>query len=459
MSQLVVVGDCLLDRDLVGRVERLSPDAPVPVVEDPQAQLRPGGAGLAALLAAREGHSVRLIAALSRDAGGDELRRTLSQADVEIIDLGLAAATPEKVRVRAAGQTLLRLDQAGPRDARFGSAPAESLAAIASADGILVSDYGRGLSGEPALRRALTEVVAVGTPLVWDPHPHGSEPVPGASLVKPNRREAAAGQEAADLARRARELRKGWRARGVVVTRGAAGALLVTGDGPAYLVPTPPAPAHDPCGAGDSFCSSAVALLAAGASLEEAVRGAVTAATHFVAAGGAAAVITAPANPSAAPPVSTSQGLAPARAVIERTRRRGEQVVTTGGCFDLLHAGHVSILQAARRLGGCLIVCLNSDSSTRALKGPDRPLQSELDRAAVLAALSCVDAVVSFDEATPVELLRRLQPDLFIKGGDYAGRVLPEQAALAEWGGEVVLLPFAHGHSTSQLLEEVRRLG
>ena len=134
-------------------------------------------------------------------------------------------------------------------------------------------------------------------------------------------------------------------------------------------------------------------------------------------------------------------------------------MVATGGCFDLLHAGHVACLQAARRLGDCLVVCLNSDASVRRLKGPGRPVLGEHDRAAVLAALACVDAVVVFDEATPEAVLSRLQPHIFAKGGDYAVADLPEAKLLRWWGGEVVLLPYLEGRSTTRILEEVSRRG
>ena len=146
-------------------------------------------------------------------------------------------------------------------------------------------------------------------------------------------------------------------------------------------------------------------------------------------------------------------------AVAATTRAAGGRVVATGGCFDLLHAGHVSVLQSARRLGGCLIVLLNSDDSVRRLKGPERPLVTEADRASVIGALECVDAVAIFDEATPEAALRRLRPDLFAKGGDYTSVDLPEQAVLAEWGAEVVLLPYLEGRSTSRFIEQMIRSG
>jgi D-beta-D-heptose 7-phosphate kinase / D-beta-D-heptose 1-phosphate adenosyltransferase len=143
--------------------------------------------------------------------------------------------------------------------------------------------------------------------------------------------------------------------------------------------------------------------------------------------------------------------------VIARVQAEGGTVVASGGCFDLLHAGHVATLRAARSLGDCLVVCLNSDDSVRRLKGPGRPLQPEADRAAVLEALGCVDVVVTFDEQTPETLLDRLRPDVFAKGGDYTVADLPEAALLRTWGGQAVALPYLQGHSTTQLMKEVVR--
>jgi rfaE bifunctional protein nucleotidyltransferase chain/domain len=139
---------------------------------------------------------------------------------------------------------------------------------------------------------------------------------------------------------------------------------------------------------------------------------------------------------------------------VEKVRASGGTIVATGGCFDLLHAGHVRTLEAARRLGDALVVCLNSDDSVRRLKGHGRPLVPATDRAAVLAALACVDAVAVFEDDTPAEVLRQLRPHVWAKGGDYAGRTLPEEEALAEWGGRAVVLPYLEGRSTTRLMEE-----
>jgi rfaE bifunctional protein nucleotidyltransferase chain/domain len=178
----------------------------------------------------------------------------------------------------------------------------------------------------------------------------------------------------------------------------------------------------------------------------------VEAASAFVAAGGAASAAATGSGSTGAVVVAHGHGAVDGVALAQRVRRAGGTVVATGGCFDLLHAGHVRMLEQARALGDCLIVCLNSDASVARLKGPDRPLVSERDRAAVLGALSCVDAVVVFDEDEPTAVLRRLRPDIWAKGGDYAVAELPETRALADWGGQAVIVPYVAGRSTTRII-------
>ena len=455
-KRLVVVGDALLDRDLDGSAERLAPDAPVPVVDAPVERPRPGGAALAASLAAADGAEVVLVTALADDEPGRQLAGLLERAGVEVVDLGLDGRTPQKVRVQAGGRTLVRIDHGGP-PGTVGAATAAARAALEGADAVLVADYGRGVAADAGVRLSLGRLVPH-TPLVWDPHPRGPEPVAGLRLVTPNASEAArlvpepSGSGTAAVASRARALADRWGAVAVAVTLGSRGALLVGPDGPPLAVPAPFADG-DPCGAGDRFASAAAVALARGSLVSEAVEEAVHVASAFVAAGGAAGFSVV----DLAPAVDGDVGSLDAVALAARMRREGGTVVATGGCFDLLHAGHVHMLQAARRLGDCLLVCLNSDDSVHRLKGPDRPLQSQDDRAAVLAALDCVDGVMIFDEDTPVQALEQLQPHLFAKGADYAVADLPEARTLAQWGGEAVVLPYLAGRSTSRLMKEAVR--
>jgi D-beta-D-heptose 7-phosphate kinase / D-beta-D-heptose 1-phosphate adenosyltransferase len=233
-----------------------------------------------------------------------------------------------------------------------------------------------------------------------------------------------------------------WRVLAVAITLGSDGAVLgIPGQPPLMAVP-PFAVAGDACGAGDQFAGSAALALAAGRLLPEAVEEAVQRASAFVAEGGVGS-LDAPGRRAEIDPVAA-------------TRAQRGVIVATSGCFDLLHAGHIASLEAARRLGDCLVVLLNSDASVRRLKGPGRPLVPERDRAAVLRALGCVDAVELFDEDTPVVALERLRPDLFAKGGDYGAQDIPEQEAMREWGGQVVIVPYLAGRSTSGLVASVR---
>ncbi|UWZ34057.1 bifunctional heptose 7-phosphate kinase/heptose 1-phosphate adenyltransferase [Dactylosporangium roseum] len=466
--RLVVVGDTVLDRDVDGSVHRVSPDAPALVLDEESAVDRPGGAGLAALLAARCGFPVALVTAIADDARGARLAELLTAAGVELHPVPLPGATPEKIRLRARGQVLLRLDRGGGTRPP-GDVPDTALALFDAPAAVLVSDYGRGMTGHPRLREALAATPA---PIVWDPHPRGAAPVPGVRLVTPNEGEvrtlsgdAGGGARVAAATRAGNTLRRQWRAGAVAVTMGGRGAVLCHAGPTPLVVPAPSVAGGDSCGAGDRFAASAAIALARGALPSEAVQSAVAEATEYVIAGGVTAARTD--RTSGAPGASTTAGAAgvdtavgvdAAARVVAEVRAGNGTIVATGGCFDLLHAGHVATLQAARRLGDCLVVCLNSDGSVRGLKGADRPLVPQTDRARLLAALGCVDAVVVFDEPTPEATLAWLRPDLWVKGGDYAdgGPDLPEAELVRRWGGQTVVVPYLDGRSTSGMISAAR---
>jgi D-beta-D-heptose 7-phosphate kinase/D-beta-D-heptose 1-phosphate adenosyltransferase len=464
-ARIVVVGDALLDRDVAGTSTRLSPDAPVPVVDVDDVFASPGGAGLAALLCAEPPAvgsvpaevSVTLLAPVAADAAGHELAAALG--DVALERLGHEGGTRTKTRVRSAGQTLLRVDEGGP-GTPVGVSAAHVAAVLAGADAVLVSDYGGGITRDPAVRAALEEHARTGT-VVWDPHPRGGEPVPGCALVTPNAAEAAGALEDDGAGPRelAGALRRRWSARAVAVTAGAEGAYLASAAG-TELLPAAPVRNTDPCGAGDRFASAAALALGGGADVTAAVETAVEAAGQWVAAGGAATYRTRRAAGTRQRP-----GLHPGAERLPRevqdllaeVRARGGTVVATGGCFDVLHAGHIASLDAARRLGDALVVLLNSDGSVRRLKGPGRPVVGQGDRARVLAALRSVDAVVVFDEDDPRAALNLLRPDVWVKGGDYTPEQLPEAADVRSWGGEVTVLPYLSGRSTTAILQRAGR--
>ncbi|MEV4109664.1 PfkB family carbohydrate kinase [Nonomuraea sp. NPDC049695] len=440
---LVVIGDTLLDVDVEGDTERLCPDAPVPVVDVSSEQARPGGAGLAALLAARDGADVVLITAIGDDPDGRRLCGLLFE-EVDLVRLPLRGGTVRKTRVRARGQTLVRLDS-GDGTARY--APTEEAArAVEQAGAVLVSDYGRGVA-----RMARELLRDADVPVVWDPHPRGAQPMPGCALLTPSEAEAKtlcrSGYHGPDQA--ARRLVRELRAGAVAVTTGERGAALAVQGGPLTQIPPPVlAGNRDACGAGDRLASAAANALRDGYGIEEAVIIGVGEASRFVERGGSAGVKVHEQRLGDRPRTALE--------VARLTRAYGGRLIATGGCFDLLHAGHVSLLRRARALGDALVVCVNSDTSVRRLKGPSRPIVDVRDRVEVLRALGCVDAVLVFDEDTPARAIELLRPDVWVKGGDYEGERLPESEVLAAIGAETVVLSTLPGRSTTNLIREIQ---
>jgi D-beta-D-heptose 7-phosphate kinase/D-beta-D-heptose 1-phosphate adenosyltransferase len=370
-----------------------------------------------------------------------------------------------KCRLRAGGRSLLRTDRGDARPAPgFGAAVAGALdAALTEAGAVLVSDYGRGVAADPVVRAALARAVARRVPVVWDPHPRGPEPVPGVAVVTPNlaeARRAAGGEPVRDSAddplrgrgvlvalELARRLLPRWDVRAVAVTLGGDGAVVRHRHGVCSAAPAPQVDETDPCGAGDHFAGGVAAALAAGATVDEAVAEGVIGAAGFVSRGGGATVrregdvwcqpmprVTAGATPAVT-------GLDAARELAGRVRAAGGTVVAAGGTFDLLHTGHSRTLAAARALGDCLLVLVNSDESVRRRRhsGPAVPLA---ERVELLAALDCVDGVVVFDSDDPRLVLRALRPDLWVKGGDHDPAELPETPVVRSWGGEVISVPY-----------------
>ena len=460
--RITVVGDVLLDVDINGAATRLSPDAPVPVVDVADIRRRAGGAGLVATVLAQDGHDVALVTALSDDDGASHLRRALT--GVSVLAGAPLAPTPTKTRVRIGTHPMVRFDE-GCAPAPVPASTEQMLAAIASSDAIVVADYGRGITANTEIRDAIARA-ARRVPVVWDPHPAGSQPVEGVAVVTPNLAEALASAKAGGLEpsrtgaeEAGRYLLEKWGSDAVLVTRGEDGALLLAAGEAAQGIPAPKTNVSDPCGAGDRLAGSLALHLGLGLDLAQAATKAVEDASAFLAAGGAASLAVAAEAQEPRPVVELKglelvdpgelepDGVRLAHAV----RARGGTVVATGGCFDLLHAGHARTLAAARSMGDCLIVCLNSDESVRRLKGVHRPIVSVEDRAELLLALECVDAVVVFGEDTPEACLREIRPDIWVKGGDYTPQELPESRLVAGWGGRCITVPFHPARSTSGL--------
>lgn len=454
--KVTVVGDILLDCDTQGSAQRLSPDGPVPVVTVERRSHRPGGAGLAAQMLCDDGHDVTLVTSFGDDDRADLLRDLLS--GVTVLAAVTGGATPMKERVIAGGHVVARLDSdCEPAGRGVLCATDDMLRAIGNAECLLVADYGRGLTEDADVRDALTRR-AQRVPLVWDPHPRGAEPVAGTTAVTPNFGEAttfappeASGSQAAVSS--AEKLLRMWPVSSVVVTLGDRGALVLPGTGQLpQFIPLPAGPSStDTCGAGDRFAGGLAVQLGSGAPLQTAAASAVALAARYLTDGGVS---------GPGPGASQSQDTRTREPValasrIAALRRTGSTVVATGGCFDLVHAGHVRTLSTARELGDYLVVCINSDESVRRLKGEERPFVSQDDRVELLEALGCVDAVVVFDEDTPDNILETLRPDLWVKGGDYDAETLPETDLVHSWGGRTVTVPYLPARSTSGLAEKL----
>jgi D-beta-D-heptose 7-phosphate kinase/D-beta-D-heptose 1-phosphate adenosyltransferase len=464
-----VVGDLMLDEYLLGDVERISPEAPVPVMRVRDSENRLGGAANVARQVAALGARVSLAGVAGDDAAAGELTRLCAAA---AIDARALVKTPErrttrKLRVLGHSQQLLRLDwedtvACAPQTvARLVSRLAEG----PRPDVIVLSDYAKGVL-TPAAIAGVTGLRGA-APVVVDPKHSDFTRYRGATTVTPNLREleAAVGRaldanDTAAIAAATRPLIAATGLGSMVVTLGGRGMLIVPGGEPEVAVPGFRREVYDVTGAGDTAIAVLALALGARAGLLEAAQLANAAAGVAVSQVGAVAVDAASIRDAlAARPDSKilSRGDLTARAA--SWRMTGRRIVFTNGCFDLLHAGHLELLRRAATLGDALVIAINSDASVRRLKGAERPLVPQVERAALLAALSFVDAVTIFEEDTPLEVLRTVKPHILVKGGDYRAEEVIGRELVESSGGRVEIVPLTPERSTSSLVERIRGSG
>ena len=459
--RLLTAGDAMLDRYWSGEAGRISPEAPVPVIDVRGEELRAGGAANVAANAAALGAAAVLLAPVGADAAGRELARLLRRRGVAPRLLAAPGrATAVKLRVVSRRQQLLRLDFGDRAPARPGPLRSAFRRALARCDAAVLSDYGHGALAEPQPLIRLAR--AAGKPVFVDPKRPDFAAYAGADAVTPNRREleAAAGRRLAleDVPEAAARLCRRHRLGALLVTLGEDGMLLQRGRRTDRLE-CAARDVFDVTGAGDTVIAAYACARAAGSDPVAAMRLANLAAGRAVGTFGTAAVTRAElaAALAADAPRETGAVTRPAlRRLVREARARGETVVLTNGCFDLLHAGHLQLLEQAAALGDRLIVALNTDASVRRLKGPGRPAQPLADRRRLLAGLACVDWVVAFGGDTPAKLIEELLPDVLVKGADYEAAAVAGADAVRRAGGRVALLPLAAGRSTSELLGRIR---
>jgi len=465
---VTVVGDLMLDGWWVGRSERMTREAPAPVVELAERRYFPGGAANTAMNLAALGASVRIAGLLGTDDAGRRLRDLLVAGGVDVSGLVSSpdVTTVAKNRIVSDGQILLRVDDlhssAYPDDvlARLAAA---AVAQLEGADALLVCDYGSGALVGPVLEA----LQAAERPrlTVVDAHDPGPWAVLRPDLSTPNAAEAFRllgrgmpkdGTRLEALLDSTELLHERTGAAAVVVTLDRDGSVLLDGDGSAHRTRAEPVAEKQAAGAGDTFVAALTTARSAGLPLPASVQLAQAAADVVVHRFGTSVCSTQDLVEQLGRRGEAALDADELVRRVEQDRAAGRRVVVTNGCFDVLHRGHTTYLAQAARLGDVLVVAINSDSSVRRLKGPDRPINSETDRASVLAALSCVDYVTVFESDTPIPLLRRLRPDIYTKGGDYTPDMLEEAAVVRGYGGEVQIMEYVSSHSTSAVVERIR---
>ena len=471
-ARVLVVGDLILDRYVVGSVQRLSPEAPIPVLRPSRQRATLGGAANVALNIATLGGQAWLAGVVGDDAGGAELTQLLAGSERihSVLITAPGRPTTAKTRFIAGAHQLLRLDEetTASIEAKVAEALLERITALLDTiDVIVLSDYAKGVLSDTVLARVLELAAARHCMVIADPKRADFAAYRGATVLTPNEAEiqlgtriAASDDLGAERAGRAALAATGGDA--VLVTRSERGLTLVRRDDATLHLPTRARAVADVSGAGDTLVAGLAVAVAAGATLPTAAALANVTAGISVGKPGTATVsgdellgvLHLEELVASDRKFAGSWEEAAARAAAWRAS--GLRVGFANGCFDLIHPGHIHLLTEARAACDRLIVALNTDASVKRLKGPTRPVQNETARATVMASLAPVDLVVLFDEATPLELVRTLRPDVLVKGSDYRIETVVGAAEVQSWGGRVVLVDLQQGHSTTGTIRRMR---
>jgi D-beta-D-heptose 7-phosphate kinase/D-beta-D-heptose 1-phosphate adenosyltransferase len=473
-AEVLVVGDLMLDRYLISTPARVSPEAPVLIVRHERETENPGGAGNVACNLAGLGLCVSILAIVGEDDAGQRLVRKLNESGVKTGGVLHIPNRPTtiKSRVTSGMHQLLRIDveDTGPLPVPIIESLVEQLNKRVDSHtrAILLSDYAKGVVCPEIAQAAIALGRRVGIPVLVDPKGPDWAKYHGATMATPNRSELAqaTGESIHDLDRllaAAEKMRRQLELSFFAVTLGEQGITLLD-EGEMQQLPSQAREVFDVSGAGDTVIATTAAALVAGFDRRRALELANLAAGIVVGKAGTSpihredlcqAIMDATRSNLRSKICDWSE----AARRVENWRRQGQKIVFTNGCFDLVHAGHALHLEDARRLGNRLIVGLNSDRSIRGLKGEARPIQIQQDRAILLAAMAAVDAVVTFDEPTPMRLVLAVRPDIMVKGNDYAKEEIAGAADVESWGGKVVTLPLFKGKSTSAIIEQILSRG
>jgi D-beta-D-heptose 7-phosphate kinase/D-beta-D-heptose 1-phosphate adenosyltransferase len=466
-TRVLVVGDVMLDRYIWGDVERISPEAPVPIVHAIHRNERPGGAANVAMNISGLGSKASLFGFAGDDEDGNALAACLRDAGIvsELTRLGTHPTTA-KLRILSGKQQMLRLDTeqvAGYPAEAYAALIARVEAAMDSADAVVLSDYAKGGLTEEVCQRVITAAGKRKIPVLVDPKQRDFSRYRGATAICPNLQELSVvlGIPAKDtdaLLAAGQSLVTELGLQYLVATMSDKGIAVLTGNS-GFIAPAVARQVFDVSGAGDTVIATLALAFASGLGMETAVQLANVAAGIVVGKVGTVPVNRDELLTSLMPEIGLQAEekvltLDPLKVRIAAWRSTGQKIVFTNGCFDLLHIGHITLLEDARREGDRLIVAINSDASVRDLKGPARPIVGERERGRILAALAAVDAVIVFDDPTPLRLIVELKPDVIVKGGDYNEDNVVGAAEVRSWGGRVRIVPTVEGFSTTRLIEK-----
>jgi D-beta-D-heptose 7-phosphate kinase/D-beta-D-heptose 1-phosphate adenosyltransferase len=467
---VLVVGDLMLDRYLVGEVERISPEAPVPVVLIKQQNERVGGAANVAANLAQLGIDTHIAGCVGKDSEGTSLLTMMNEMGIDTTGVLQSDHRPTTAKTRILGghQQMMRLDQESRET--LNETELQQLQTLVEqqlADKpalVILSDYAKGVLSNSLCSKVISQCRRLGIPVLVDPKGQDYSKYKGATALTPNKRETAEAcrvdpKNTTAILQAAAILRKSLDLEFFAVTRGEEGISLIDQHNMLHI-PATAKQVFDVSGAGDTVIATLAAGLVHGLSHHEAFQLANIAAGVVVGKVGTAPITREELlheliSQDTAEQADKVCDLADLQARVDRWKSVGLTVVFTNGCFDLLHAGHVTYLEAARKTGDRLVLGLNTDRSVRALKGASRPVIHEQDRARVLAALEAVDAVILFDEDTPLQLINTIRPDVIVKGNDYNEDQVVGSNEVKSWGGKVKLIPIVPGRSTSGIIEKL----
>ncbi|MFH0958679.1 MAG: bifunctional heptose 7-phosphate kinase/heptose 1-phosphate adenyltransferase, partial [Pseudomonadota bacterium] len=465
---ILVAGDVMVDEYVIGDVERISPESPVPVLLAKNRHRRLGGAGNVVRNVVSMGGTVALFATVGADAGGEWFKRHCSEIGVDTFWLKSEASRPTtiKTRVVARNQQIVRIDEEynGRISQDLERKVIDDIKAVSpQVKAVIVSDYGKGFLSDTILGSLFKSAHAEGAPSLVDPKGMDFSRYRGATYVTPNLREAslASGVEIKDkltLERAGKILLDQTQAEGIVITRGKDGITLVTRD-KSQDFPVKQVEIVDVTGAGDTVIATLALAVGSGLSIEEAVQMANLAASLVVARFGAASVTLEEMNNSLKnwSRVRKIVNRDEIERVVRNHRLQGQSIVFTNGCFDLFHVGHLDLLRKASTFGDILIVALNSNTSVQRIKSLQRPIVDEKDRLEIVSALNFVDYAVLFDEDTPYNLIRDIKPDVLVKGNDWKGQKVVGEDIVVNRGGKVQFVNMVPGVSTSSLIDRIVR--